>query len=344
MDSFLHARYSRQILFPAIGMEGQKKLGASRVAIVGMGALGTVLANHMVRAGVGFIRLIDRDFVEESNLQRQMLYDEEDAAQLLPKAIAAAKKLRKINSSIRIEPHMVDLNPENADELLSDVHLILDGSDNFQVRYLINDVAVKYRIPWVYGAAVRARGMFTVIWPYVTPCYRCLFPTPPEGRGETCDTVGVIGPIIHVVASYQAAEGLKILLGKDHHLNPHLEQFELWENEHLQIDVRRGRNPDCPACVHRRFDFLDFHLGSEQYTSLCGRDTVQILPKGKREVNLAEIATRLAPLGKVQKTEYLVRFDIEPYRLIFFQDGRVMVHGTNDVTIAKTLYAKYVGN
>lgn len=343
MNPSSHSRYSRQILFPSIGEEGQRRLQASKVAIVGLGALGSVLADHMVRAGIGYVRLIDRDFVEESNLQRQMLYDEEDAAQSLPKAVAAANKLRRINSGVTVEAVVADLNAENGEALLSDLHLILDGSDNYQVRYLINDVAVKYGIPWIHGAAVRSRGLFAVIRPGITPCYRCLFPNVPEARGDTCDTVGVIGPIVHLIASYQAAEALKLLVGDEAHLNPYLEQLDVWENQHQQIHIEKGRNPDCPACVHHRFDFLDARMEQERYLLLCGRDTVQVLPRGRRTISLAEMAKRLRPLGEVVVTDYLLRFEIPPYRLVLFPDGRLLVHGTHDLTAAKSLYAKYIG-
>jgi adenylyltransferase/sulfurtransferase len=337
-------RYSRQLLFSPIGMEGQKKLLASKVAIVGMGALGTVLANHMVRAGIGFVRMIDRDFVEESNLQRQMLYDEEDAAQHLPKAVAAAAKLRKINSAVAVEAVVADLNPTNAVSYLGDADLILDGTDNFQVRYLINDVAVKHRIPWVYGGAVSAKGMFAVIRPGETPCYRCLFPQPPDGRGETCDTVGVIGPIIHIIASYQATEAIKLLLGAKERVNPNLEQFELWQNEQMQMDIRSGRNLNCPACGQRRFEFLDqIAEHAEEFAALCGRDTVQITPSLPKQIDLQQLYRRFASIGTVEINPFLLRFQIDGYKLVFFKDGRVLVQGTDDITTAKSLYARYVG-
>ncbi len=340
------SRYSRQILFRPIGRAGQEKLINSRVAVVGMGALGTVLANHMVRAGVGFVRIIDRDFVEESNLQRQMLYDEEDAGKHLPKAAAAASKLKKINSLVEIEPVIADVNAGNAESLLADVDLILDGTDNFTVRYLINDVAVKHRIPWVYGGAVSSKGMFTAIRPHETPCYRCLFPQPPSGRGETCDTTGVIGPIIHIIASYQAVEAMKILTGATDHLNPNLEQFELWDNQHMQMDISRGRNEKCQACGQGHFEFLNpLTESGEDFSSLCGRDTVQVVPRKPRSVDLGALAERLEAVGAVSQNPFLLRFQVdEKTTLVFFKDGRVLVQGTDDITAAKTLYARYVGN
>jgi len=345
MNDLNKTRYSRQILFQPIGNSGQEKLGKSRIAIVGAGALGTVLANHMVRAGVGFVRIMDRDFIEASNLQRQMLYDEDDARQHLPKATAAAAKLAKINSSVQIEPVIADVNATNAEELLSDVDLILDGNDNFQIRYLINDVAVKHRIPWVYGGAVGSKGMFTAIRPYETPCYRCLFPNPPSGRGETCDTSGVIGPIIHIIASYQATEALKILLGAKDKYNPYLEQFDIWSNQHMQLNVQKGKSNQCPACGLSQFEFLDPAGDTgEDYTSLCGRDTVQITPRKKQTVDLNELKNHLSAIGSVEQNAFLLRFHIDGYTLVFFKDGRLLVQGTDDVVVAKTLYAKYVGS
>jgi molybdopterin/thiamine biosynthesis adenylyltransferase len=345
MNPEMKQRYSRQMLFPPIGVKGQELLLQKKVVIVGMGALGTVLANHMVRAGVGHVRLIDRDFVEESNLQRQMLFEENDARQHLPKAVAAADKLRRINSGVTVEGIVADLHAGNAETYLSDADVILDGSDNFQVRYLINDVAVKHRIPWVYGGAVSARGMFAVIRPGITPCFRCLFPHAPAGRGETCDTVGVIGPIVHIVASYQATEALKLLVGATDECNPHLEQMDIWQNEHLQMNVAGGRNSSCPACVMHIFDFLAMDGGeTEEFTTLCGRDTVQISPQRPRPLDFALLAKRFEPLGSVEQNPFLLRFHVDDYTLVFFKDGRVLVQGTQDIATARTLYAKYVGH
>ena len=339
------SRYSRQVLFAPIGVHGQERLGQKKVAIVGMGALGAVLANHMVRAGVGHVRLIDRDFVEMSNLQRQMLYDEQDAADHLPKAVAAGTKLRAINSQVEVEEIVADLHPGNAESLLNDVDLILDGTDNFQVRYLLNDVAVKHGIPWVYGGAVRARGMCAVIRPGITPCFRCLFPHPPAGLGETCDTVGVIGPIIHVIASYQAVEALKLLVEAYDAVNPNLEQLDLWDNDSFSIPLAHGRSPNCPACAKGQFEYLE-RSGelTEEYASLCGRDTVQISPGYPQNIDLPRLADRLEKLGKVEQNRFLLRFHTEGHTLVFFHDGRVLVQGTHDIPTARTLYARYVGH
>lgn len=342
MDS---TRYSRQMLFGPIGPAGQEMLAQKKVAIVGMGALGTVLADHLVRAGVGHVRMIDRDFVEASNLQRQMLYDEADAQGHIPKAVAAASKLQAVNSSVTVEGVIADLHAGNAQSLLADADLILDGTDNFQVRYLINDVAIKHEIPWVYGGAVHSRGMFAVIRPGITPCLRCLFPHAPAGRGETCDTVGVIGPLVSIVASYQATEAIKLLIGDLAHLNPYLEQVDVWQNDHDQLPIAEGRNPDCPACARKEFDYLDASEGAtEEFAALCGRDTVQIRPVHPASINLAKLADRFAPLGAVEHNRFLVRFHVDEYTMVFFQDGRVLVQGTDDLSIARSLYAKYVGH
>ena len=337
-------RYSRQILFGPIGIEGQEKLMNSRTVIVGMGALGTVIANHLVRAGVGYIRMIDRDLVEESNLQRQSLFDEEDALQQLPKVIAAKKKLEKINSSVSIEAVIADLNLDNAEDLLTGVDVILDGTDNFLTRYLINDVAVKYNIPWVYGGAVSSRGMFTSIIPHKTPCYRCLFPEVPQGLGETCDTVGVLSPLTNIIASYESIEAIKILVGAN--TNPNLEQIDIWHNSSFQMDISNGRNDHCPTCVDHEFEFLD-RTSQQQvvFSTLCGRDTIQINPRLKGEIDLQSMAKRLKQSGEVNSNQFLLRFSPNPkLKIVVFKDGRVLIHGTNDTIEAKTIYAKYIGS
>ncbi|QKG85435.1 thiazole biosynthesis adenylyltransferase ThiF [Kroppenstedtia pulmonis] len=339
-------RYSRQILFPPIGQEGQEKLALSRVAIVGMGALGTALAHHMVRSGVGYLRLIDRDYVEKSNLQRQMLYDEKDAEEALPKAIAAEAKLRNIHSSVRIDSHVTDLSWRNAETLLTEVDLILDGSDNFSVRYLVNDVSLCHGIPWIYGGAVSSRGMFFTIRPGVTPCLRCLFPdAPAPGSAETCDTAGVIGPVVQVVASYQSTEALKLLVGDLDSLNPKLCHFDLWNNHQGAFTVQEKRQAECPACSRRQFDYLRPVEKSEQATSLCGRDTVQVSPAQPAQLDLKQLEKRLAPLGHVERNRFLLRAQPDSrHRLVVFPDGRVLVQGTTEVSVARSLVARYIGN
>jgi molybdopterin-synthase adenylyltransferase len=337
-------RYSRQILFSPIGIEGQKKLLGSKVVIVGVGALGTVIANHLVRAGVGHIRLIDRDLVELSNLQRQNLFCEEDAKLNLPKAIAAEKKLKEINSTVTIEPIIADLNLENAEELLTGFDCIADGTDNFMARFLMNDVAFKYGIPWVYGGAVSSRGMFAVFKPGKTPCYRCLFPQLPPGRGETCDTVGILSPLTDIIGSFQAMEVLKLLSGAK--TNPNLEQLDIWDSSYMQMDISDGKNPKCPTCVNHQYDFLNRASDLQvAYTSLCGRDTVQILPRKKIQVDFKSLSEYLNRSGKVSANEFLLRFSPDAtYTMVIFKDGRVLIHGTNEIAIAKSLYAKFMGS
>ncbi|MFC3843244.1 MULTISPECIES: ThiF family adenylyltransferase [Paenibacillus] len=353
VDTFLYteqengvdARYSRQVLFSPIGLEGQRKLIGSRVAIVGMGALGTVLANHMVRAGVGYVRLIDRDFVEASNLQRQMLYDEEDAATMTPKAIAAAKRLQLVNSLVTIEPHVMDLNATNAEDLLGDVDLILDGTDNFSVRFLINDVSIKLGIPWIYGGAVASRGVSLTILPGQTPCLRCLFTqAPAAGTTETCDTAGVIGGIIHVVASFQATEALKLLVGATEQLNLRMQQWDLWFNQHSAINVTGALKADCPACSNKHYDYLETDMDSDTIQSLCGRNSVQIHPVLPAAKPLEYWEERLKPLGTVERNRFLLKFQAGPdLYMVIFPDGRVLVQGTDDLIQAKSLYSRYIG-
>jgi molybdopterin/thiamine biosynthesis adenylyltransferase len=338
-------RYSRQILFHGIGEAGQQKLLSSRAAIVGIGALGTVIANHLVRSGVGFVRLIDRDLVELSNLQRQVLFDEADAALQLPKVIAAKKKLTAINSTVTVEAVIADLNLDNAEELLADVDVIVDGTDNFMTRFLINDVAIKHGIPWVHGAAVSSRGMFAAIIPGKTPCYRCLFPRVPSGTGETCDSIGVLAPLTTIIGSFQALETLKILIGAPV-ISPNLEQLDIWFNSFLQMDITQGRNPDCPACGRRQYEFLD--RSSQQqliFTNLCGRNTVQLYFRDKREIDLAKLGASLSKNGNVSRNDFLLRFSPDAQiSIVVFKDGRVLIHGTDDVVKAKSLYSKYLGN
>lgn len=337
-------RYSRQMLFQPIGEEGQEKLLNSRAVIVGMGALGTVIANHLVRSGIGYIRLIDRDVVELSNLQRQSLFDEKDAELTLPKVIAAEKKLKIINSTIEIEAVIADVNLDNAEDLLGGFDVILDGTDNFYTRYLINDVAIKYNIPWVHGAAVSSRGMFSVIIPGKTPCYRCLFPNVPTGLGETCDTVGVLSPLTDIIGSYQSMEAIKLLVGMEPTKN--LEQIDIWYNSSLQMDVSDGRDAECPTCRKHQFEFLDRTSNKQVlFSTLCGRNTVQINSRNKQKFNMKEKVEQLKRHGRVIGNEYLIRFfPDEDVTIVLFKDGRVLIHGTNDVVKAKSYYAKFIGS
>ncbi|WP_426452010.1 ThiF family adenylyltransferase [Paenibacillus sp. S-38] len=345
LETFDRERYSRQMLFAPIGPGGQEKLLSSRVAIVGMGALGTVLSNHMVRGGVGYVRLIDRDFVERSNLQRQMLYDEADASGSAPKAEAGAARLRAANSSVVIEPVVADLNPVNAEELLSDVHLILDGTDNFSVRFLINDISIKHGIPWIYGGAVSSRGVSMTVIPGTTPCLRCMFgQAPAQGTAETCDTAGVIGPIIHTVASHQAAEAMKLLTGAEAALNRRMVHWDLWYNQYSAIDVAKARKEDCPCCGRRQFDYLDALHEEETIQTLCGRNSVQIQPLTPGTLSLPEWADRLEKAGRVELNPFLLKLHLEGgLTLVLFPDGRMIVQGTDDPVTAKSLYSRYIG-
>jgi molybdopterin-synthase adenylyltransferase len=336
------ARYSRQVLFEEIGREGQARLMASRAVLVGCGALGTVQASLLVRAGVGTLRIIDRDFVEESNLQRQILFDEEDVKSLLPKAVAAEKKLRATNSLVQVEGLVEDLNAASIGRLLDGFDLVLDATDNFDARFLINDYCVKKSVPWVYGACVGSYGLSFPILPGETACLRCVFETaPPPGLSPTCDTAGVIGPIVGLVASLQTAEALKILTGRRDRVTRKMSVTDLWEGRQSQIDLP-PRDPACPCCGRGEFPYLEGSLGSDTAT-MCGRNAVQIRRKDGLRLDLDEVAKRLGQVGTVEKNRFLLRADIDACRLTVFADGRAIVSGTTDAALAKSLYARYVG-
>jgi len=338
-------RYSRQTKFPGIGEEGQRKLLASRVTLCGVGALGTVLANHLVRAGVGFVRIVDRDFIETHNLQRQVLFDENDVAANLPKAEAAARKLAAINSTIRIEPVVTDIDHTNILELVSDADLILDGTDNFEVRYLINDAAVKLGKPWVYGGCIGSHGQTMTILPGITPCLRCVIESsPPPGMAPTCETAGVLGPAISIIASYQAAEAFKILTGHTELINRDLTYLDVWENVHKSFKVAKLKDlVDCPCCKRREFDWLEGKMGSHT-TSLCGRNAVQVAHRASNRLNFEELSQHLGRLGDVTFNRFMLKFAAEGHEFTVFPDGRAIIKGTNDVDKARTLYAKYIGH
>lgn len=333
-------RYSRQMLFKSIGEEGQKKLQQSKVFIVGMGALGTVIANHLVRAGVGHIVFCDRDYVEESNLQRQTLFDEEDVKAFLPKAVAAEKKLKKINSSIKIEGHVTDVTADNIEQFIENVDLIMDGTDNFQTRYLLNDVAYKYNIPFIYGGVVSSRGMNAMFIPGKTPCLRCLFPTSDSG-GQTCDTIGVLAPIVDIIASIEVMEALKYLTGNEESLRGNLLSLDIWQNHSFEMKFT-SKWDECPTCVKGEFPALTKKEG-DGVTTLCGRNTVQF--HGKEAFDLKEWDEKLKGVSKSTKlTPFLLRVNLnEGENLVLFPEGRVLVQGTEDISRAKTLYAKYIG-
>src|SRR5213594_3542390 len=335
-------RYSRQVLFEGIGREGQARLMASRAVLVGCGALGTVQASLLVRAGVGHLRIIDRDFVEESNLQRQILFDEEDVRALLPKAVAAEKKLRATNSLVRVEGVVDDLNAGTIGRLLDGFDLILDATDNFDARFLLNDYAVKTGTPWIYGACVGSYGLTFPILPGETACLRCVFESaPPPGLSPTCDTAGVLGPIVGIVASLQAAEALKILSGRRDRTTRKMSVVDVWEGRQDLID-QPPRDPACPCCFRREFSYLEGALGSDTAT-MCGRNAVQIRRRDGLRLDLDEVASRLGPLGATEKNRFLVRADIDQYRLTVFADGRAIISGTQDPAVAKSIYSRYVG-
>ncbi len=330
-------RYSRQIVFSGIGVTGQERLLESAVAIVGCGALGSFQAGALARAGVGRLVLIDRDYVERSNLQRQWLYEEADAEEGLPKAVAAARRLAAINGGVRAEARVADLTPANAAELLEGAAVILDGTDNFETRYLMNDYAVSRSLPWIYGAAVGSYGLTMPVLPGRTACLSCVYPEAPAGAQPTCETAGVVNVVTSLIASLQVADALRILTGAE--LRPHLTTVDVWTGTIRSIEPP-GRDHDCPVCGRR--EFLHLRGGQRAPISLCGRNAVQIHERA-RPVDLAELARRLAPLGTVRANEFALRFSIAPYEMTVFADGRAIVKGTQDVGVARSLYARYVG-
>jgi molybdopterin-synthase adenylyltransferase len=354
------SRYSRQIRFSPLGESGQRRIRASNVAIVGCGALGSLQAEMMARAGVGMLRLIDRDFVEWSNLQRQFLFDENDAAEAMPKAAAAARRLARVNSEVALEPVVADLTASNAAELFDGIHLILDGADNFETRYLINDVALRAGIPWIYGAAVGSYGLKVAILPGRTACLRCMYPEYPRTPQPTCETEGVLAPVTAAIAALQVADALKILacgaapslntaadpriendgaLAESSQITARITTIDVWSGEIRQISAP-PRDPDCPCCSRREFVYLD---GSRRAPiSLCGRNAVQIHERA-RPVDLSDLARRLGTIAPVRSNQFALRADLAPYELMVFSDGRAIVRGTTDVGLARSLYARYVG-
>jgi molybdopterin/thiamine biosynthesis adenylyltransferase len=341
MDEALEQKYSRQVLFAPIGRPGQQRLLASSAVIVGCGAIGAAAANLLVRAGVGRLRVLDRDFVEPSNLQRQTLFDEADARDALPKAVAAERKLRSINSGVAVEGLVADVNPRNVAELLAGFDVILDGTDNFETRFLVNDFAVESNSSWIYAAAVGSYGLTTTIRPGVTPCLACLLSSDRNSPGldETCDTVGVLGPIVNLVASLQVAEAMKLLSGREAALGGRLVSCDVWTG-HFQ-SVRVTRNPECRACGRREFPYLRGQ--AQPHVTLCGRDSVQIHERS-RVLDLQVLRDRLAPtVDEVRHNEFLLRFRIAQYEMTVFADGRAILKGTQDPAVARSLYARYIG-
>ncbi len=333
-------RYSRQVLFAPLGWAGQAKLLQAKAVIVGCGALGTAQANLLARAGVGALRLVDRDYVEETNLHRQSLFEESDAAQRFPKAVAAEKALKRVNSSIHVEGIVADVNSRNVEDFIAGFDLVLDGTDNFETRYLLNDAAVKLNIPWIYGAVVASVGVTFTVLPGRTACLSCIFPLPPEGIHETCDTAGVIAPAVSWVTAIQATEALKILAGREADLHGRLLSIDLWKN-HSQ-SVRPAQNPECATCGQRRFVHLE--RSSPSQAVLCGRNAVQIRQQHPTPIDLDFLRNRLESFGPVRGNNYLVECRLGNYDLTVFQDGRAIVKGTEDAGLARSLYARYVGS
>ena len=337
MTGPVRERYSRQILFPGMGEAGQLRLLDARVAIAGCGALGSFQAGALARAGVGFLRLIDRDYVELSNLQRQWLFEECDAEQALPKAIAAARKIAAINRDVRAEPAVADLTASNIGDFFDDVDLILDGTDNFETRYLINDYAVERGRPWIYGAAVGSYGITMPVVPGRTACLRCVYPDPPAGVQPTCDTAGVLGSVTALIASLQVAEALKLLCGGEPARK--ITTVDVWSGEIRQV-AQPAPSGLCPACGRREFPYLN--ATARAPISLCGHNAVQIHERS-RPLDLRDLAARLKPLGEVRSNEFALRFETPPYLLTVFPDGRAIVKGTTDAGLARSLYARYIG-
>ena len=335
-------KYSRQTLFPGIGKAGQEKLLNSRVVLIGCGALGSMHAEMLARAGIGHLRLVDRDFIEPSNLHRQVMFDESDAAAALPKAVAAAARIARINSDVTTEPVVKDVNYSNVEDLIRDADVIVDGTDNFEIRYLLNDAAIKLGKPWVYGAAVSSYGLQMTIRPGVTPCLRCIFPeAPTPGTSPTCDTAGVILPIIAAVSSYQVTETIKLLTGQADKLHGALIQFDLWQTSYTKLKLREPA-ADCPACALHRYEFLNARSGQLAVT-LCGRNAVQITPAAPHTLDLAKLGEQLRGLGEVSYNQFLLKFKTGEQEMTVFADARSIVKGTEDVNVARSLYARYVG-
>jgi molybdopterin/thiamine biosynthesis adenylyltransferase len=333
-------RYSRQILFPGIGPAGQDRLAQGHVAIVGCGATGACVAGLLARAGVGHLLIIDRDYVEPSNLQRQSLFDEADAAESVPKAVAAVRKIAAFNSEIQAKAAVADLTPENIEALLGEADLILDATDNFETRYLINDFAVKHGKPWIYAAAVAAYAVTMNIIPGETACLTCMFPAPPEGTVETCDMAGILNSAVNLIGSIQATEAIKFLIGAKNKLRRTLLSFDVWSNEQAEISAAKPRS-GCQTCEKHEF----IHLAGERrpQITLCGRNSVQIHERN-RPVDFAEMSAKLGAHGTVKHNAFVLKFWRDPYEMTLFPDGRAIIKGTNDTSVARSLYARFVGS
>ncbi len=335
-------RYSRQTLFGPIGKQGQERLHEASATIIGCGALGTVLANNLCRAGVGHLVIADRDYIEMNNLQRQILFDEDDVARHLPKAIAAAEKLRKVNSEVQVEALVEDINADGIESLVRESDIVLDATDNFETRYLLNDVCVKHHRPWIYSGVIASYGVTMNILPEDTPCLRCVFPEMPmPGTTPTCDTAGVLNGIVGAITGIASTEALKILL-KSEKVSRAMVWMDVWENTFERLEL--PRQPDCPSCGHHRYEFLDALSGTSS-TSLCGRNAVQVRGTGKRGIRMdfATLAERLAPVSEVHYNEFLLRCTIDGYEITVFPDARAIIKGTDDEQVARSVYSRYVG-
>lgn len=338
-------RYVRQMRFAPLGEEGQRKLSQSHALVCGCGALGSVIANTLVRAGVGHVRIVDRDFLELNNLQRQVLYDEDDVAAGLPKAIAARNRLVRINSEIEIEAIVADVDHTNIASLMNTVDVVVDGLDNFETRFLLNDASLHFNVPWIYGGCIGAEGQTMAILPGETACLRCLMQdTPPPGTSPTCDSAGILGPVINVIGSLQSMEAIKILSGNREQVSRKLSVFDIWDNTMRQVNLTALQaSSDCPACRRRQFPWLSGERGSHTAV-LCGRNSVQLSFPGRETISLDALAARLANVGVVTKNKFLVRLNVDGFVLTVFPDGRAIIGGTEDVTEARSLYSRYIGN
>lgn len=338
-------RYARQVRFAPLGEEGQRRLLASRALVCGCGALGSVIADTLVRAGVGHVRLVDRDFLELNNLQRQVLYDEDDVRAELPKAIAAAQKLSRINSAVTVEPIVADVDATNVEALCRGVDVIVDGTDNFETRFLLNDAALEFGIPWVYGGCLGAEGQTMTILPGETACLRCLMrDPPPPGESPTCDTAGIVAPVIHVIAAIEALEAMKILAGRREAVQRGLVVVELWENRYRSVRLDGLRDSgECPACAGGERAWLRGQRGSRSAV-LCGRNSVQLAPAAGEAVSLEMLAKKLSGVGRVTRNAFLLRLAVNDHTLTVFPDGRTIVGGTTDVAEARSLVARYIGS
>lgn len=335
-------RYSRQVRFSPIGPEGQARISASRVALIGAGALGSVAAELLTRAGIGFLRIIDRDFVDLSNLQRQSLYDEEDVRLNLPKAPAAAAKLRRINSRVQIEPLVDDVNPANVEDYIRDVDLVLDALDNFETRFVLNDACFKHTRTWIYAAAVGSYGLMMPIMPGKSPCLRCMIGSlPAPGTSPTCDTAGVIAPITHIVASMQVAEALKLLCGTHQPTAFRLVTYDVWTHAFRRTELSTDPMRTCPVCSEGRLDYLN--ASPLRTVTLCGRNAVQLIPSVKADLDFRELSKSIPASGDIQFNDFLLKCSSPPYEVTLFRDGRAIIKGTEEAALARSVYSKLIG-